>query len=148
MNLKRALAPDRIFLDLAATTRDAAIEEMVTRLAAAAHLADTDGLVAAVKEREAKQPTGLEAGVAVPHAKTDLVDEMAAAVGRLVHPIDFGAHDGLPARILVMTISPKSKSGPHLQFISEVVKLLRDATLRDGVLEAPDAEVVYRLMTS
>lgn len=147
MNLKRALSPAVMHPALAGRDRNGAIEEMVRFLAASANIDDVDPLIEAVMERERKDSTGLEHGVAVPHGKTDAVATLIAGVGRLVQPIDYPTRDGNPVSILVMTISPQSRSGPHLEFLGEVIRLLRDPSLRSALLEADDADGMYRVFT-
>jgi mannitol/fructose-specific phosphotransferase system IIA component (Ntr-type) len=71
------------------------------------------------------------------------VDDLIAGIATLAEGVDFGARDGVPSRILVMTISPQKRSGPHLQFISEVVRLLRDEALRERLLVASTSEELY-----
>lgn len=146
MNLKKALSPRVIFPELQAQTKDEAIVAMVTLLAQAHGVDDVGPLIEAVRAREAREATGLEYGVAVPHGKTDAVPNLIAGVARLTEGVDFGARDGQPSRILVMTISPQARSGPHLQFLGEVIKILRGAELREQILAAPDANTIYRLM--
>jgi len=147
MNLKKTLSPAVMFPRIEASTKEDAIREMVTRLAAANGVDDVDPLLAAVLEREEKDSTGLERGIAVPHGKTDAVNRLLAGIGRLVEPVEYGTRDGLPVRLLVMTISPQARSGPHLQFIGEVVRLLRDEAQRDALIGAVDAAAMYEAMT-
>lgn len=147
MNLKKVLSPAVMLPALEATDAYAAIDAMVAALAATRGIGDVAPLIEAVRAREARDRTGLEHGIAVPHGKTDAVNELVAGIARLVTPVDFGSRDGIPARLLVMTISPAARSGPHLQFIGEVVRLLRDASHREALLAAPDAAAMYEVMT-
>lgn len=132
-----------MFPRLQADDKHAAIDAFVAQLAAAHGVTEIDPLLESVRQRELKDATGLEMGVAVPHGKTDAVDALMAGIATLAEPLDFGARDGQPSRILVMTISPQRRSGPHLQFIGEVVRLLRDASLREALLAAGSGEEMY-----
>lgn len=143
MNLRKVLTPARVFPFIEAVDKRAAIETMVGLLAASARISDVAPLLDAVIAREEKESTALEHGIAVPHGKTDAVGELIAGIGRVPDGVDFGARDGEPARILVMTISPAARSGPHLQFIGEVMRLLRDPVLRQRILDAPDAATIH-----
>lgn len=146
MNLRKTLNPSVVFPAIEASTKDEAITEMVRLLAQANGVDDIEPLLTAVFERERKDSTGLEHGIAVPHGKTNAVDSLFAGIGRLVSPVDFGTRDGSMVRLLVMTISPLGKTGPHLQFIGEVVRLLKDEAQREALLEATDAEAMYKAM--
>ncbi len=143
MNLRKVLSPRVMFPDLDSAPKEAVITGMVQRLADAYGVSDVEPLVAAVLERERKDSTGLEYGIAVPHGKTDAVNELLAGIALVPGGVDFTSRDGKPARILVMTISPAARSGPHLQFIGEVVRLLRDEDLRDALVAARCANQMY-----
>lgn len=135
-----------MFPRIEAGEKRAAIEMMVRLLAAARGITDPAPLIQAVLEREEKDSTGLEQGVAVPHGKTDAVSDLLAGIATLGEGIDFASRDGVPARILVMTVSPLKRSGPHLQFIGAVVRLLRDEEQRTALINAETPEDMYRAM--
>jgi PTS system nitrogen regulatory IIA component len=147
MNLTKVLSPRVMFPRLVANDKDDAIRQFVALLADTRGIDDRDPLLEAVFLREQKDPTGLEHGIAVPHGKTDAVDDLIAGIATLAEGVDFGARDGVPSRILVMTISPQKRSGPHLQFISEVVRLLRDEGLRERLLSATSSDELYEAFT-
>ncbi|MFP4210622.1 MAG: PTS sugar transporter subunit IIA [Alkalispirochaeta sp.] len=146
MNLKKTLSPAVMFPRIDASTKEDAIRDMVTRLAAVHGIDEVEPLLTAVLEREQKDSTGLERGIAVPHGKTDAVNRLLAGIGRLAEPIEYGTRDGSPVRLLVMTVSPLARTGPHLQFIGEVVRLLRDENQRNALIEATDAVAMYGVM--
>jgi mannitol/fructose-specific phosphotransferase system IIA component (Ntr-type) len=93
----------------------------------------------AIFEREAQMSTGMEKGVAIPHARTDAVDRLVCAVGLKPEGIDFGALDGQPSRIFVLSLSPKSASAPHVQFMAMISRTLGSDESRDRVLAATTA---------
>ena len=127
LDLPKLLTPANIFLDLEAVTKEGLIEEMIGRLSGANLIADRDAVLAAVLSRERRMSTGLEKGVAVPHGKTDSVATLVCALAVKSDGVDFESMDGEPARIIVMTISPVSRSGPHIQFLAEITALLKSA---------------------
>lgn len=138
--LKKLLGPKNIFLELKAETKNDVIVEMVERLADNGLLKDKNGAQEAVIERETKMSTGMNNGVAIPHGKTDSVGNLVVAVALKKSGIDFESTDGKPSTIFIMTISPASRSGPHIQFLAEVSKVLRDAPSREKLLAATCAE--------
>ena len=101
---------------------------------------------AAVNAREQAGCTALANGIAIPHGKTDSVDCLVAALGIKREGIDFGALDGQPSTIFVMTVSPDSRTGPHIQFLAEVSRPLNDASIRAKILSAASREEVLRLL--
>ena len=137
-----------MFPAITAENKTEAIRTMVGHLADSRGITEVEPLVRAVLEREQKDSTGLEHGVAVPHGKTDAVTDLIAGVATVRPPVDFSSRDGAPTEILVMTISPLHRSGPHLQFIGEVVRLLRDQDLRAALLAAGTPEEMLKAVLS
>ena len=120
---------------------------MIDLLAQEGKIGDRDETLAAVMERERKMSTGMQFGVAIPHGKTGGVSEMATAVGLKKDGVEFGSLDGEPSRIFIMTISPKNRTGPHIQYLSEISKLLTQESVRNKLLEADTPEAVIELLT-
>ena len=60
-----------------------------------------------------KISTSIQHGIAVPHGKCNLVDELVTAVALKKEAVDFGSVDGNPTRIFVLTGSSVFSSGPN-----------------------------------
>jgi PTS system nitrogen regulatory IIA component len=120
---------------------------MIDRLQASGMIKDREGALQAVLEREEKMSTGMNNGVAIPHGKTDSVNKLIVAVGLQRSGIDFSCADGKPAQIFIMTISPASRSGPHIQFLAEVSKILREEASRQRLLSARSIQDVIQVFT-
>ena len=147
MNLKKVLTKDSVLLSLKANTKQDVIEEMVTFLADAGKMGDRDAALNAVLAREAKMSTGMQHGIAIPHGKTDSVDQLIVAIALKPDGVDFGAMDEKPSSIFVMTLSPENHTGPHIQFLAEISKLLSQDALRAKLLAAKNEEDVLSLLT-
>ena len=146
MNAKKPLTVETICLDLKGTSKEEILSEMVGLLVASGHIRDRDAVLKAVSEREKRMSTGMQNGIAIPHGKTDSVDCLVAALGIKRGGVDFGALDGQPSTIFVMTVSPDSRTGPHIQFLAEVSRPLNDASIRSKLLSAASREDVLRLL--
>lgn len=148
MNMKKPLSVETISLNLKGTTKDEILAEMVDLLAASGHIRDKEAVLKAVAERERRMSTGMQNGIAIPHGKTDAVDCLIAALGIKHDGVDFGALDGQPSTIFVMTVSPDSRTGPHIQFLAEISRPLNDASIRSKILTATDPQTVLDLVLS
>jgi PTS system nitrogen regulatory IIA component len=146
--LRQALHPEVVKLSLAGETKDEIIRELVQMLDDAGELPDAAEALRVVRAREQTMSTGMENGLAIPHGKTDTVSHLIVGMGLKPGGVDFDSVDGQPATIFLITISPASKSGPHLRLMADVSRLLRDETLRKHVLAASSPEEVTRLLTS
>ena len=147
INLKKTLSLDTVWVDLKANTKQGIIEEMVDRLMAAGKLKDRDAVLKAVFEREEKMSTGMQNGVAIPHGKTDSVDQLVAAVGLQKEGVEFDSMDGTPCSIFIMTVSPAKRSGPHMQFLAEVSRILCQSSKRERLLASKTHAEVFEVLT-
>ena len=145
--LKKLLCDDNIFLELKADSKETLINEMIERLHSCDMIRDKDSVLSAVMERENKMTTGMEHGIALPHGKTDSVDKLVVAIGLKKAGLDFDSIDQKPAKIFIMTVSPSSHTGPHIQFLAEVSKLLKDSQSREQLLSANSADEVIKVFT-
>ncbi|HHX97343.1 MAG TPA: PTS sugar transporter subunit IIA [Lentisphaerae bacterium] len=146
MSFKKPLTVETICLDLKGATKDAILAEMVDLLTASGCIRDRDAVLKAVTEREKRMSTGMQNGIAIPHGKTESVDCLVAALGIKKDGVDFGALDGQPSHIFVMTVSPDSRTGPHIQFLAEISRPLNDATVRNRLMAATSREEVLHLL--
>lgn len=148
MNLKKLLSEDTVILELKGTTKDAIIQEMIDLLVARGRIKDREAALKAVMEREQKMSTGMQHGIAIPHGKTDSVDKLVTAMALKKEGVDFGSMDGKPSTIFIMTISSVSRTGPHIQFLSEISQVLNDPEKRERILLAQSTSEVMDILTT
>ena len=146
MNPKRVLTKETIILHLKSTNKDAVIEELIDVLVASGRVKDRKAALKAVVEREKKMSTGLQSGIAIPHGKTDTVETLVAALGLKPEGLPFDSLDGQDANIIVLTVSPASRTGPHIQFLADISRTLHDAETRAKVLNADSEADVLELL--
>lgn len=148
MNLKSVLTTDTVNLHLKGKTKDEIIGELLDILVASGKVTDRAEALSCVLDRERKMSTGMKHGIAIPHGKTDSVSDLVACIGISDNPVDFDSLDQEPCRIFIMTLSPVSKTGPHLQFLAEVSLLFKSAEKRQDILAAKTKEDVIKILTS
>lgn len=146
MNPRRVLSKETISLSLQATTKEGIIEELIDILVRAGRVKDRKTALKTVLERERKMSTGLQNGIAIPHGKTDTVESLVAALGIKKEGIDFESLDGQPSTIFLLTLSPASRTGPHIQFLADISRILHDPATRKQVLEAKTEDEVLDLL--
>lgn len=146
MNLKRILTEDTIRVGLKGQTKHEIIEELLDILDTAGHVHDRKEALKALLDRESKMSTALQNGLALPHAKTESVDRLVAALATKPEGVDFASIDSLPTTIFVMTLSPLNRAGPHIQFLAEIGRLVGDDSTRAKILAATTADEIARLL--
>ncbi|MBL8750216.1 MAG: PTS sugar transporter subunit IIA [Planctomycetes bacterium] len=92
--------------------------------------------------RERSMTTGMEHGIAIPHAAIDGIDDLVAVLGLAPAGIQFETLDGAPARIVIGLIIPRSKKLAHIKTLAEIAKLLSRAEVRERLLQCADAKAV------
>ena len=145
-NLLSYICPTCISLNLSGVTREEIITELVDILASRGRLLDRDMVLEDVLEREVVISTGMENGIALPHARTDGVADFEVAIGVKKEGVDFGSADGKKSRLFILAVSPKKVSGPHLQFIAAIATLLKDNNLCEDIINAAAPEKAMELL--
>ncbi|MEL7238205.1 MAG: PTS sugar transporter subunit IIA [Planctomycetota bacterium] len=146
MELTQLLKVENIRVPLAAQDKEAAIHELVDVLEQNGALSDADAVRKAVFEREATRSTGIGDGLAIPHGKTDGVESLVVAFGRTAEPLDFGAIDGKPVNLIWLLSSPPDKSGPHIEALKVISKVMAKAAVRRQMMEVDSAEAMYEVL--
>jgi fructose-specific phosphotransferase system IIA component len=143
MNLTDILTRECIRVPLRATDKAGAIEELVDLLAERRAVPDRDAVLKAVLDRERTASTGIGQGLAVPHGKSDGCSELVMALGKPAQPMDFDSRDGKPVEIIALLASPPDKTGPHIQALARISRLMLMESFRDALSRATDATEVW-----
>jgi PTS system fructose-specific IIC component len=128
-------------LDGSATTKDRAIDALVLVASSAGRAPNPAVLRADVAAREEIMATGIEGGIAIPHARTAGVSEPTVVFGRSANGIDWGAADG-PAHLVFLITVPEGAGDEHLQILASLSRALMKPEFRDTLLKATDPQVV------
>jgi fructose-specific phosphotransferase system IIA component len=131
------LSEDRILLNMKSSSKQEAIKELAGLLKNAKEISDFDSFMKDVLNRETLSTTGIGNCVAIPHARTDAVDDIVIVLGRSTQGIKFGAFDKKPAKIIVLMGTPKVKGvSNYLQLLAHVVRILKKENIQDVILNA------------
>ena len=105
-----------------------------------------DGLLAELKKREESMSTGMQDGIALPHTKTELIDQMIYAIGVRKDGVDFESLDGKKTQIFVLILVPKTHPEKYLQSVSEISNFLSDQQNREKILSARDDQELLMVL--
>lgn len=148
MILTQILQPTCVKVPLKGTDKEAVITELVDLLASNDFLIDRNVVLESVLLREETRSTGIGSGIAIPHGKCGGVKELVMAVGITEEPIDFNSIDNRPVRIVVLLASPVDRTGPHIQALARISRLMLDETFKTRLEQAKTAEEVYDLISN
>ena len=142
--LSDLVTPERVKLPLAGRTKDEVLRELVDVVVPDQDQSVRDAIVESLNEREALLSTGVGDGVAIPHARTPLLDRLLIGVGVAHDPVEFDALDGHPVELVFLLLGPESAGAAHLKALGRISRLLRREHFRDALREAPDAGALHQ----
>jgi fructose-specific phosphotransferase system IIA component len=148
MVLTQILQPTCIKAPLASKNKEDAIEELVNILADHGRLSDRAGAFEAVMAREHTRSTGIGSGIAIPHGKSSAAKELVMSIGIADEPIEFESIDNKPVTIILLLVSPPDQTGPHIQALARISRLMLDAQFKSQLEKAASPEEVYDLISS
>jgi fructose-specific phosphotransferase system IIA component len=146
MRLSDHIRPEFVKIGLEGSGKSEIIEELVEVLAESAKTCDADTIYEAVMKREREGSTGLEMGVALPHAKCDAVEALSVVIGISKEGVDFDSQDGKPSHLFFLMLAPTSESGPHVQAIAKIIKMIKIDSFRSKLLKASTPEEVIDIV--
>lgn len=148
MKLSDFVVQDAIIVNLQATDKKDAIEQMIDKLIAAgsADAGLRDAMIKSIMDREKHGSTGFGKGVAVPHVKHEKITRMAAAIAVSSAGVEFAALDKKPVHSIVLLLSPRDKPDEHLQAMENIFTNLQKDTFRRFLRQAGSVKEVIELL--
>ena len=148
MKIQDLLNKKVMLLDLQATTKEAAIDEMINSLVDNGVVTDFDVFKAGIMAREAQTSTGLGDGIAMPHSKNAAVKEATVLFAKSNKGVDYESLDGQPTDLFFMIAAPDGANDTHLAALAELSKYLMQDGFADRLrkVASPD-EVIAAFNT-
>jgi mannitol/fructose-specific phosphotransferase system IIA component (Ntr-type) len=148
MNLSDIVVSDASIAKLEATTRDEAIEELVTALAEAGAIPkkSVDEVTKAVIKREEGATTGIGKGIALPHVKLASIKKPIAAIGLAPEGLDFNSLDAKPVYSVILLLSSSEQPEEHLQAMEAIFRHVQRDIFRKFLRQAETEEAIADLV--
>lgn len=144
--LKDMLIKNCMNLNLKGKTKEEVIDEMIGMLMDNGRLNDREEYKKEILKRESQSSTGLEEGIAIPHAKTKAVKIPSIAFGRSLEGVDYDSLDGEPSKLFFMIAAPADATDSHIEVLSKLTTLLLDDNLRENLLKAETKDEILNLL--
>ena len=142
MKIQDLLNKNVMIMDLKATTKEAAIDEMITSLVDNGVVTDFDMFKTGIMNREAQTSTGLGDGIAMPHSKNAAVKEPTVLFAKSSAGVDYEALDGQPVYLFFMIAAPDGANDTHLAALAELSKYLLKPGFADQLKKATTPDQV------
>ena len=140
MTIHQLLSLKHILLDLEVDNKFDAIHALVDTFIGTIDAEQLLEIREAIVSREKIMSTGVGQGLAIPHGKTDAVDQYYAAFARLKAPIAFNSIDSVPVQLIFLIVGPYSDHRSHIRLLSRVSTLMNYDDFRTDLLAVQNEE--------
>ncbi len=134
-----------IVTNLPGTTKNEILNAMIELAAKSDRVTDKERMRSAILEREKIMSTGVGSGFAIPHGKTDAVQDIVAAFAITEQPIDYQSLDDQPVRIVFLLVGKDNSVGPHIKLLSRISRLMNKEEFRKKLLEAKSPSEIMQI---
>ncbi len=147
MNVLDVLDKDLVKVPLLSSDKRGVIVELVDTLVKARGYSPQQGeqILDAVLARESLGSTGIGNGIAIPHAKSDVIEQVTMVLGISRLPIDFDSPDGEASRIFFLVLAPSKQASAHVELLASIARSCTSKIFRRLLEQARDSEEVVHL---
>ena len=132
--------------ELEATSSTKTIESLVRLFSDNIPGLDTEEALDALLSREKQVPTGMENGIAIPHATIDSIEETTLGIALLSEAVDFGTQDGSLVRLVFMILSPQGAISTHIKLLARIARLCSNKVFIESLMATKDSDELLRLL--
>ncbi|MDZ7622899.1 MAG: PTS sugar transporter subunit IIA [Ignavibacteriaceae bacterium] len=125
--------------------KDDVINELVDLLKGDERIIDLEEVRKCVFEREEKMSTGVGKGFAIPHGKTNSVNDILAAFGKSEAPIEYNSLDGEPVHLIFLLIGKENLVAKHIKLLSRISRLMNNEEFRKKLINADSKESILKI---
>jgi mannitol/fructose-specific phosphotransferase system IIA component (Ntr-type) len=145
MRLTDYLKPEYVELGLRADSKEELLDEMVRLAARNPSVLDVSKVKSAILEREKIMSTGVGKGFAIPHGKTDSVEDIVLSFAVTAQPIDYQSMDNDPVRLVLLLVSRDNLVGQRLKLLSRASKVMNNDAARAALVAAKSVEEILSI---
>jgi fructose PTS system EIIBC or EIIC component len=134
-----------IVTKLPGSTKTEILNAMIDLAATSERVNDKEKMRSAILEREKIMSTGVGSGFAIPHGKTDAVQDIVAAFAITEQPIDYQSLDDQPVRIVFLLVGKDNSVGPHIKLLSRISRLMNKEEFRKRLIDAESPSEILQI---
>jgi len=145
MKVYELLETNKILTGFKSQDKTDVINELVDLLKDDKRVVDLEEVRKCVFEREEKMSTGVGKGFAIPHGKTNSVDDILAAFGKSETPIEYNSLDGEPVHLIFLLIGKENLLAKHIKLLSRISRMMNNEEFRKKLVEAESKEEIQKI---
>lgn len=142
MKVLDLLSDKYVIPELKSQSKDAVINELIDLFKDDPRVIDLEKVREAVLEREKIMSTGVGKGFAIPHGKTNTVNDILAAFGKTNRPIDYDSLDGHPVNLVFLLVGKDNLVSKHIKLLSRISRMMNKDEFRQSLLKAKTSEEI------
>lgn len=145
MQLRDFFTDGAIKLDLDGTSKDEVLQELIGLLGLEEQNEQT--LLKMLKRREELGSTGIGRGIAIPHCRSLVVQDLKLAFGRKLRGTDFNSIDGKPVQFCFLIVAPPLEvSNQYLPVLGKIAQFSKEADVPQRLMELESPADFLRLL--
>lgn len=150
MKLSEFVRPELIKIGLEADDKWDAITQLIDLIVDAEQLKPEHrgDIIEVVFDRERSMSTGMERGIAIPHANSSLIEEVVGAIGISGKGIPFESLDEKPSDLIVLLVIPKDKFQKHVRTLAGIARLFNHDEMANALRNAKTADEAMQVIVT
>jgi len=145
MKVTGILKKEFIISELKAKQKEDVINELINLFTNDSRVLDIEKVRDSVLEREKIMSTGVGKGFAIPHGKTVAVNEIIAAFGKTISPIEYQSLDNKPVNLIFLLVGKDNLVSAHIKLLSRISRMMNKDDFRERLLKANSSEEIFEL---
>jgi len=145
MKITEILNESVVRTNLPGSSKEDVINAMIELAGTQKQVADKERMRTAIFEREKIMSTGVGSGFAIPHGKTDAVNDIVAAFAVTAQPIDYQSLDDQPVRLMFLLVGRDNMFGPNIKLLSRISSIMIKEDFRKQLLEAETSKDILEI---
>lgn len=147
MMIDDLLNPDRVRLDIEASSKKRALERISELLATADERLVSSDIFSSIIGRERLGSTGIGHGIALPHGRIEGIEDSVGAFIRLAGPVAYDANDGEPVDLVFGLLVPDRCAEKHLNLLAGLAELFSRTDVCDDLRQAGSANALFDIIS-
>jgi mannitol/fructose-specific phosphotransferase system IIA component (Ntr-type) len=89
--------------------------------------------------------TGVGKGFAIPHGKTNAINDIIAAFGKTKRPIEYQALDNQPVHLVFLLVGKDNLVSTHIKLLSRISRMMNKDEFREKLIDASSADEIINI---
>jgi fructose PTS system EIIBC or EIIC component len=145
MKVTDILKKEFIVSDIKSIKKEEVINELINLFSDDSRVTDIEKVRSSVIEREKIMSTGVGKGFAIPHGKTNAINEIIAAFGKTNSPIEYQSLDSKPVNLIFLLVGKDNLVSTHIKLLSRISRMMNKDDFRESLINANSSDEIYEL---